>query len=104
MIQSAQPSDHYLCYSFHFLVFDRYSMSSASDLEEMVWRLASILTSRNRGCILIYMDWESPIGEGLGRDSKAFRLLVLQTDGGIIVFGSKLHWIEQRIDFQTIAC
>lgn len=50
------------------------------------------------------MDWENPIGEGLGRDSKAFRLLVLQIGRGIVDFGPKLYWIEQRIDFQPIAC
>lgn len=43
----------------------------------MIWRLTSVLTFRNQGGILTSMDWESPIGEGLGRDSKAFRLLVL---------------------------
>ena len=68
----------------------------------MIWRLASILTFRNQGCILTSMDWE--IGEGLGRDSKAFRLLVLQIGRGIVDFGPKLYWIEQRIDFQPIAC
>ena len=79
-------------------------MSDTSNLREMIWRLASILTFRNQGCILVFMDWESPIGGGLGRDSKAFRLLVLQIGRGPVDFGPKLHWIEQRIDFQPIAC
>ena len=104
MIQSAQLFGHYLCHSFHSLIVDRYSMSDTSNLGEMIWRLASILTFRNQGCILTSMDWESPIGEGLGRDSKAFRLLVLQIGRGIVDFGPKLHWVEQRIDFQPIAC
>ena len=104
MIQSAQLFGHYLCHSFHSLIVDRYSMSDTSNLGEMIWRLASILTFRNQGCILTSMDWENPIGEGLGRDSKAFRLLVLQIGRGIVDFGPKLYWIEQRIDFQPIAC
>ena len=91
MIQSAQLSGHYLCHSFHSLIVDRYSMSDTSNLGEMIWRLASILTFRNQGCILTSMDWESPIGEGLGRDSKAFRLLVLQIGRGIVDFGPKLY-------------
>ncbi|EDN81924.1 hypothetical protein BIFADO_02049 [Bifidobacterium adolescentis L2-32] len=31
------------------------------------------LISGSNGHIVVHMDWESPIGESLGRDSKAFR-------------------------------